>query len=273
MRNNEEYISVKVALGPGSFDPGWAAGAFTGYISCAISQFLCFSHFCPIKIGVDFFRLKLVNHLFEADLCCKLSACLSGLSFHELLWSLSYFSHPGSVPCASHGSLGIACLSLLQLLGIVPESGRVLQDFAGEVSPEAFNSKWGFGFLLCHVIRARTTLYKVTWDWKEGNEGLTAPNPQLNICTGSLDVSAVSFWISRGIIILCIGAGRVEAQCLDGCTCGICTWWGLCPWSKAGSCHHYCNLSPCHKIARAGAVGFPELILAHGNHCLPLIVG
>lgn len=133
MRNNEEYISVRVALGPGNFDPGWAAGAFTGYISCAISQFLCFSHFCPIKIGADFFRLKLVNHLFEADLCCKLLAFLSGLSLHELLWFLSYFSHPGSVPCPSHGSLGIACLSLLQLFGIVLESGRVLQDFAGSV--------------------------------------------------------------------------------------------------------------------------------------------
>lgn len=57
-----------------------------------------------MKIAVDFFRLELVNHLFEAGLWRRTFARSSSLPFNGLLWSLSYFSHAGSVPCPSCGN-------------------------------------------------------------------------------------------------------------------------------------------------------------------------
>lgn len=183
-----------------------------------------------MKIAVDFFQLELVNHLLEAGLCCKMFAYLSRLSFNELLWSLSYFSHPGSVKCPPCcGSIEIPCLFPLQLFGIVPGSECVLQDVAWEISPKAFNANWGVWIhfvLWCHLLWARMTLYQVTWIRKEGNESLAVPTSQLNRCAGSWDVSAMSSWSFRGINVVCIGAGRVRNIQMVALLGFICTCWG-----------------------------------------------
>ena len=162
-------------------------------------------------------------------------AYLSSLSFNELLWSLSYFSHPGSVLCPLCEGLGSPCSSLLQLFGIVLESGCVLQDVAWEISPKAFNGHWGIWLpfvLWYHLLWARMILYQVTWNRKEGNESLIVPSSQFSRCTGSLVVSAMSFWNFRGILEQAGWKHNIQMVALLGFACGG----DLCSCSKGGSC-------------------------------------